>query len=114
MVQSGYVGIWWIMRRSQLTLLAFLVVGGCAWSHTYEVDIPLKARSEASTDALPVALRRCFGSAVSAATEATSMEVTRREARALRRVLEKVEAGETPTEAEYAQAGCREAGFVDP
>lgn len=89
------------MLRPQLSLVALLVVGGCAWTHTHVVDGVFDTHELALTwvrsDDAPEYLRRCFGELG---------PIPRNQAVALRELLKTVEAGGTPTDEQYAAAGC--------
>lgn len=101
------------MLRSQLSIIAGFVLGGCAWSFSYQVELPNVSSIEqlsdkASAAELPDIVKRCFGDPPSEEGVAVTTEMSRDQAEALRRVLQKVEEGKSPTRAEYAAAGCTE------
>lgn len=98
------------MLRPQLTLIVILIVSGCAWSHTYKVDLPnVRSIEDLQTRdvnaEIPSELKRCF-SEPKLRGESETHQISHSQARALRRVLRKIESGKPPSEAEYAAAGC--------
>lgn len=93
--------------RIKILTASFLCVflSGCAWSYRYELDDGPAAREFA---------KRCHGIDIDwSEAEAGMMraeshgEISRREAAAHVKLVEKIKAGSTPTDAEYDAAGCR-------
>ncbi len=101
------------MLRAQLGLITILVLSGCAWSYSFKFEQPNVESIEhlpieAVSADISMVLKRCFGDLTPVDREATVQIISRGEARALREFLQKIEAGDVPTEAEYAAAGCEE------
>ncbi len=81
-----------------------LTVTGCSWSTHFEY---------AEGDVEFEMLQRCFEVELKEARASGSVViwsevVSRKQARAIRRLMEKVEGGVTPTENDYVKAGCVE------
>ena len=81
-----------------------LVVTGCSWSTHFEY---------AEDDVEFAMLQRCFEVELKEARASGSVVtwsdvVSRKQASAIRRLIEKVESGVTPTENDYVKAGCVE------
>lgn len=98
------------MLRPQLTVIAAMLLGGCAWSHSVQFDLPnVRSLEDLSADGtvtgLPEVVSRCFAYAPLKGGVLTK-EISRKQARALRRIMQKIEDGKSPTEDEYAAAGC--------
>lgn len=83
-------------------LLGILALAGCAWSYRYELDDSPAAREYA---------KRCMGidwSEAEAGNPAESRsDASREEVAARIKLVEKINAGGTPTDSEYEAAGCR-------
>lgn len=83
--------------------VAILALGGCTWSYRYELDDSPEAREYA---------KRCLGIDWSEAEAGKPAEfrgdASRQEVAALIELVEKINAGGTPTDAEYEAAGCRQ------
>ena len=83
-------------------LVAILALGGCAWSYRYELDDGPVAREYA---------KRCMGIDWSEAEAGQPAEFRGdagpEEVAARIKLVEKINAGGTPTDSEYEAAGCR-------
>lgn len=98
------------MLRTQLTLIAAMLLGGCAWSHSVQFSLPEvqsleDLSAEGKVTELPEVVKRCFADAPLNGGVVTT-EISRKQARALRRIMQNIEDGKSPTEDEYAAAGC--------
>ena len=90
--------------REAVVALAVATLAGCSAT-------PLTFAWEYSSDEPKFALlERCMGDDLAVAKQTGTAEksavVSRRRAEAMRQLLEIVDAGDTPTEREYRQAGC--------
>ena len=92
------------MRRATV-ILAIAMVAGCSSPTPFTV-----AWEYADDEPEFALLERCFSDELAVAKSTGVAEisgvVSRRRAEAMRRLLQTIEAGNTPTEREYRRAGC--------
>lgn len=91
------------MLRPRLTLLIALLLGGCAWSDSFDLR-------EGETGEVDRFFARCLPEELDDARAtgrfSITHEIPREEAQALRTLIAKVKNGEAPSDEEYRAAGC--------
>ena len=91
--------------RWAMAILGSALVGGCLGTEPFTVNWRY-----AAGDGKFELIERCFDDdAIFAETEGSTKRkgtLSRRRAEALRRLIEKVDAGQVPTERDYRKAGC--------
>ena len=92
------------MRRT-MAILGVALIGGCLGTEPFAINWRY-----AAGDGKFELIERCYGDDAIFAAKEDSTEgkgtISRRRAEALQRLIEKVDAGQVPTERDYRKAGC--------
>ena len=88
------------MRRT-MAILGVALIGGCLGTEPFAVNWRY-----AEGDGKFELIERCYGDDAIFAAKEGKGTLSRRRAEALRRLIEKVDAGQVPTERDYRKAGC--------